>query len=160
MKEETRYQVYALVEQQFSPSAIAEKLDESPGSVLRVCREYAAAKAAGTLDKIMNVDRFVVAQVGNSLGLESETTALVAKMDAYDALRSDLQTTASQINTKLRSFIMSAEHASELSMLTETLCQLQAAFVNKQMTQVNVQNNYGGEAASTYGAFLGDAPDA
>lgn len=160
MKEETKYQVYALFEQQFSPAAIAEKLDESPGGVMRVCREYAAAKVAGTLDQIMDVDRFVVQQVGASMGLGEETKALTAKMDAYDALRADLQTTAAQINTKLRSFIMSAEHASELSMLTETLCQLQTAFVNKQMTQVNVQNNYGGEQAAAYSSFLGDAPDA
>lgn len=50
--------------------------------------------------------------------------------------------------------VLTVESVDQLTVLAEAVCKLQSAFFGKG-TQVNIQNNIGGEA---YGEFLGDAP--
>ena len=166
MSNENRYAIYALVEQKVPTDEIAEQLQLSLSTVTRMRKEYLEHKAAGTLHEIANVDRLLVETTAKAIGLNDEAKTLTKKLDAYDTLCKDLQATAHAINLRLKSLVLSADDAAELSVITDTLCALQTAFVTKSAgTQVNVQQNFGGAdngapAGANYSAFLGDKPGA
>lgn len=166
MKDDDRYAVYALIEQKIPNDEIAEQLELSLSTIIRLRKQYVEHKAAGTLHDIANVDRLLIEATAKSLDLNQEGKELTQKLDTYDVLCADLQKTASAINTRLKSLVLSADDAAELSVITDTLCALQTAFVTKAGgTQVNVQQNFGSAdngapAAANYSAFLGDKPGA
>lgn len=162
MQDEIKYKVLTLLQQpDLTARIIAEELDVSYSSVLRLDKQYQEAKMNGTLNKLINVDEAVLVTAADALGLEEDVATGLAKgLTGLDRLSTELQATALQINTRARSLIMSVEHASELSELTDMICKLNTAFVNSAQTQVNVQNNFGGEqnAPSRYSQYLSDTP--
>jgi len=137
---------------------ISEELDIAYGAVLRVEKEFNQAKLNGTLDQLVNVDDLVVKSAAGVL--EVDSVSLTKGLQGIDKLSVDLQVTAGQINTKVRSLIMSCDHLSELETAADILCALNTAFVNSNSATVNVQNNFGGEnnASSRYAGYLSDTP--
>ena len=163
MEDDKRYAIYTLIEQKQDNARIAEDLNVSLSTVIRKRAEYLEHKAAGTLHEIANVDRLLIENTAKQLGLKEEGEQLIQKLDTYDVLCTDLQKTASAINTRLKSMVLSADDAAELSVIVDALCALQMAFVTKaQGPQVNVQQNFGTQAptSAAYSAFLGDKPGA
>lgn len=161
MTEEQKYKVISLLRQpELSAKMIAEELDVSYSSVLRLDKQYQEAVLNGTVNKLINVDEAVVITAGESLGLDA--TTVVEGLNGLDKLSSEFQATATQINTRVRTLLMGIEHVDELVALTDVLCKLNSSFVNTAQTQVNVQNNFGGEenAPSRYNQYLSDTPAA
>jgi hypothetical protein len=144
------------------PREIANELEVSYPTVLRYRREFEAAKTEGTLDKLLNMDKVVLAELAETVAdtlpaeLIDEAKQTVQKLTGLEKLSTEFQSTASQINTKIRSLVMGVDSVSELEALTDSLCALQNAFFNKQ--QVNIQNNYGETSEAKYSALLSDVP--
>ena len=119
------------------------------------------AVIAGTVDSLVDSDKLLLTSVGKELHMEEEVKTLTTGLDGLENLSSELQRTALNINIRINSLVLSATDLSELSVAADTLCNLQSAFLNKNMTQVNVQNNFGGEAATPkYAQYLSDVPEA
>ena len=160
MNVELKYKVISLLQQpELSPRMISEELDITYGAVLRVEKEYNEAKLNGTLDQLIDVDDYaVMSSAAGTLCLDQ--VSLTKGLSGLDKLSQDFQVTASQINTRVRSLLMSCEHMSDVKIAAEIICSLNVAFVNSASTQVNVQNNFGGDnnAASRYAGYLSDAP--
>jgi plasmid maintenance system antidote protein VapI len=162
MHEEVKYKVITLLQQHdLTARMISEELDISYSAVLRLEKQYNEAKMNGTVNKLINIDEAVLITAADALGLESELAGELTKgLVGLERLATEFQATALQINTKARSLIMSVEHTSELVEITDMLCKLNTSFVNSNQTQVNVQNNFGGEqnAPSRYSQYLSDTP--
>lgn len=158
MDEQTKYKVYSLVHQGIAPQQIADDIGVGISTVLRHKREFTQAKENGDLDKLLNVDRMLVAQAAEDLDVIEHGEQLIKGLNGLDTLSDELQKTALQINTRVRSLVMSCEHASELESLTSIICDLQVAFLNKNQTQVNVQNNFSNDQKPKYTQFMSDAP--
>ena len=161
MEDTTKYKIISLLEQKVAPKQIADDLDVSYASVLRLKREFEEARTNNTVHELIDMDKVIINEVAESLDLPQEAVANVTKgLSGLEVLQDDLQQTATQINIRLKSLIPSVEHPSELQIYTEILCQLQTTFFNKYLTQVNVQNNFGGEnpGASHYAKYLSDMP--
>jgi hypothetical protein len=137
---------------------ISEELDITYGSVLRVEKEFNEARVNGTLETLIDVDDMVMQSAATVLDVDQVT--LTKGLKGLDKLSQDFQVTASQINTRVRSLIMSCDHLSELETAADIICSLNTAFVNSNSTAVNIQNNFGGEnnAASRYAGYLSDVP--
>lgn len=156
---ELKYKVISLLQQPtLTAHMIAEELDLSYSAVLRVEKEYNQAKLNGTLADLVDVDDMVTSSAAAVLDVDK--AELVEGLSGLERLSSDLQSTATQINSRVRSLVMSAEHMSDLETAADIICSLNTAFVNTKNTQVNVQNNFGGDnnASSRYAAYLSDVP--
>lgn len=159
MESQLKYKVLSLLQQpDLSARMISEELDITYGSVLRLEKEFNEHKLNGTLQELINVDDFVAADAADALGVDQ--VSLTKGLQGLEKLSTDFQVTASQINTRVRSLIMSCDHLSELETAADILCSLNTAFVNTNSTQVNIQNNLGGEnnASSRYSGYLSDVP--
>jgi len=162
MEDKLKYKAINLLEQGQSPKDIAELLNISYSSVLSIKRDLKEAKENGTIAKLIDADKFLIEQVGEELGLDKEVVATVTKgISGLEVLSEELQKTAMQINTRIRSLLLSVEHPSELQAYADILCNIQTSFINKNMTQVNIQNNIGSnDGAPKYSRFLSDKPGA
>ena len=163
MDDMKKYKVISMLQQDLQPKEIAADLDVSYGTVLKLRREFEEAKANNTIDQLINMDKLVLTEVEdklNNLPQAQEAVLDLAKgLNGLEQLSEEFQNTANTINTRVRSLLMSIDHMSELEIATDILCKLQTAFVNKNMTQVNVQNNFGGDSSTPkYTQFLGDKP--
>ncbi len=162
MDDKLKYKVISLLQQEMQPKDIAEDLDVSYGAVLKLRRDYEDAKLNNTMDKILNVDKLVFEEVAEKLDdlplAKEAVVELVDGIKGIEKLSINLQATADIINTRVRSLIMSVDHISELEIAADILCKLQTSFINKNMTQVNVQNNFGDTGTPKYTQFLGDKP--
>ena len=156
MTEDEKYKVIARLQNKEEPQAIAEILDLSYAGVLRFKKQYEQSLLNGTVDKLVDVDRMVLSTVGDQLGVD--TTELTKGLDGLDKLSLSLQTTAASINTKINSLMLSCDTMSELEIAADILCKLQTAFLNKNLTQVNVQNNYTDQSTPKYAQYLSDVP--
>lgn len=159
MNAELKYKVISLLQQpDLTAHMISEELDLTYGSVLRVEKEFKQAKLNGTLNELLDSDEAVLASVAANLDIDQ--ASLTKGLEGLDRLNVDLQVTASQLNTRVRSLIMSVDHLSDLKVAAEIICQLNTAFVNPNKTQVNVQNNFGEQNAqsSRYAGYLSDKP--
>jgi hypothetical protein len=154
-----KYKVISLLQQDLEPKDIADDLGVSYGGVLKLRREFEQAKLNNTVDKLINMENVLLDEISARLPDVSDAAKeLTAKVTGLEQLSLDLQSTASSINTRARAMIMSVDSAVDLEVLTDILCKLQTAFVNKNLTQVNVQNNFGENGGAKYSNFLGDAP--
>ena len=165
-RDETKmYQAISRIENGEDKRTVAEDLDIGYATVIRWYKEYKDAKLNGTLDQLLDMDKLILATAGQLL----ESGAMQEQLDegvervskganALSKLQDDFVLTASAINAQIKSRLLSIEHTSELMELTECLVELQNAFFNKNMTQVNVQNNYDSQSGSKYGTFLNDKP--
>ena len=162
MDNQQKYKVISLLQNDTAPKDIADDLDISYGAVLKLRREYDDAKRNGTIDQLVNMDNVILSEVADKLsklpGAEEALGEFTEKLKGLEHLSEEFQTTAHQINTRARSLLLSIEHVSELEVITDILCKLQTSFINKNMTQVNVQNNYPGSDTPKYNQYLGDVP--
>lgn len=166
-KDQTKYKVINDLINGEAPKDIAKEHDVAYPTVLRWKREFEQAKLNGTVDELLNLDEVVLSEVIEAVeaqspevlreGVNNATSELAKGLDGLERLQTEFQTTASYLNTRLRSLAMSTDHVSELSVCVEALCSLQSAFFNKNTTQVNIQNNYD-ESGNKYGSFLSDVP--
>ena len=149
--------------------SIAKELDVSYGKVVRYNRELKEAQDNQTLNEFIDMDdavfRDLVANAKSQAPatLEGEITESLDRLSeaktGLDILSTELQSTARQLNVRIRMFSHKVEHVSELDALADALCKLQNAFFNKQSTTVNIQNNLSSAGGQPYGAFLSDKPE-
>lgn len=166
MNAEIKYKVISLLQADVPAKDIAEDLNLSYGAVLKLRRDFEQAKMNNTIDELLGADELLLIEAGKQIQavpeyasvVQDEITKLTDKLQGLEHLSDELQQTALLINTRARSLILSIDHVSELEVITEILCKLQTSFVNKNMTQVNVQNNFGNDGAPKYTQFLGDKP--
>ena len=162
MDDKLKYKVISLLQQEQQPKDIAADLDVSYGTVLKLRRQYEEAKLTNSMDKLLNVDRLVFDEIVDKLDdlpiIEEAAGELVEGLKGIEQLSVKFQQTADTINTRVRSLIMSVDHISELEIAADILCKLQTSFINKNATQVNVQNNFGDSSTPKYTQFLGDKP--
>ncbi len=160
MEDNTKYKIISLIESGHEAKDIADDLDVSYSAVLRIRKEFKEAKLNGDVAKLVDVDKLLIQQAADQLAIPEHNVEEVTKgLSGLEVLSNDLQATASALNNKIRTLVVQAEHPSELQVYADILCNLQTSFVNKNMTQVNVQNNFGGEnQGSRYSQFLGDKP--
>ena len=161
--DERMYKAISLVEAGKDKRVVSEELDISYSTVVRWCKEYQTAKIDGTIDKLLDLDKLIIAQAGALMALPGAEETINGKVEVLtkglsglDKLQVDLQSSATAINSRIKSLVMSSESTSELSELTDCLCALQNAFFNSKGVQVNIQNNVDG--SSKYGSFLNDKP--
>ena len=138
---------------QLTPKQIAERFDIPYSKVIRIQAMYKEAVNNNTVEEFLQTERLVMDRAAELLASElpsitQEVAAAKASLDKkltiMEQLNDDLATTATIANNKLRTFISSAGTAGELSTLVDSLCILRNAFFNKNITQVNIQNNTGG----------------
>jgi len=162
MNDSQKYKVISLLQQNVEPKDIAEELDISYSAILRLRREFKEAKTNNTIDQLLDVDKVILSEVDDKLASLSDlgvnTKSLTNGVEGLETLGVQFQQTATLINTQVKSLIMSIDHMSELEIAADILCKLQTAFLNKNMTQVNVQNNFGSDGSPKYTQFLGDKP--
>lgn len=164
MDDAQKYKVISLLQQDMQPKEIAADLGEgySYGGILKLRREYEEAKLNGTIDSLLNTNKVVLAELEEKMSNLEETRASVIELakgvDGLEQLGEQFQQTANVINTHVKSLIMSIDHMSELEIAADIICKLQTAFLNKNMTQVNVQNNFGSDSSPKYTQFLSDKP--
>lgn len=165
MDEEKKYSVLARIDAGENKRDVAEDAGVSYGTVLRWYKEYEQAKQQNTLDKLLDMDKLILAtaeQVSKAPIMVEELKGgvkdLSNRVKKLETLQVDLLATATALNTQIKSRALSMESTSELLLLVESLCQLQNAFFNKNAVQVNVQNNYSGDGERKYGGLLGDKP--
>lgn len=162
--DKTYYAALARLENGESPQTIADTLGVSYASVLRWRREFAEAKDAGNLDKLIDMDSLILATAAAGIEapqvMKEEAIAnLTRSMSGLQMLQESMQTTALYLVQQIKSQASRVEHVSELVELSNGLCALNNSFFNSNKTQVNVQNNYTtpGEGGK-YGNFLSDEP--
>jgi hypothetical protein len=163
MDNNQKYKVISMLQNEHTPKEIADDLDVSYGAVLKLRREYETAKINGTIDTLLDTNKLVLTEVAEQLSdlptTEDAVIELTKGLNGLERLSEEFQATALTINTRTRSLLLSIEHISELEVATDILCKLQNAFLNKNSTQVNIQNNLGGDSATPkYSQFLGDKP--
>lgn len=157
MEDKLKYKVISQLEAGTPPRDISEDLGVSYSSVLRLKTEFESAKINGTVAKLVDVDRLLIEQAGELLP-NADVEKVTKGLDGLETLSCELQKTALALNNQVKSMLLSAEHPSELQVYTDIICQLQTSFINKNMTQVNVQNNFGDSGTPKYTRFLSDKP--
>ena len=163
MNDTQKYKAISQLQQDLAPRQIADDLDISYGGVLKLKREFEEAKLNGTIDELLDANKLVLTETAERLSDLASTEKAVEEitkgLSGLEQLSTELQSTASVIITRVRSQIMSIDHMSELEGAADIICKLQTAFLNKNMTQVNVQNNFSDEGNTPkYNQFLSDKP--
>lgn len=139
--------------EQLTPKEIAERMDIPYSKVIRIQAQYKEAVNNNTVAEFLQTERLVMDRAAELLASELPTitqevaaakAGLDKKLTIMEQLNDDLAMTANLANVKIRTFISGAETAGELSTLVDSLCTLRNAFFNKNITQVNIQNNTGG----------------
>lgn len=165
-----KYRLIALVEQGMQTRDIAAELGMSVSKAASLINQYNKAKRDNVIERFIDVSDAVVGELLDSISEDAPavlqdkvdyvTSELAQAKDGMQLLQEGFRTTANQINLRIRQMAMTADHVDQLKVLSDSLCSLQAAFFNKQVTQVNVQNNIGGPggAGQNYGEFLSDKP--
>lgn len=169
LSDDEKYNILADLSCGITPAEIATKRDVSYATVLRYKTEFEKAKANGKLDTILDLSKVAREQLANQVlaqtpedmrdAVEAEMGALLKSIDMADVLKVNMQAAANKLTDRVVTLINKCESGSELHVLADTLCMLQTAFFNKNMTQVNVQNNFGqGSEPAKYSEFLSDKP--
>lgn len=164
---ETKYQVVSSLVNGLEPRSIALELDVPYTKVLRIKREYEQAIANDALASFIDMDKVVMDQLLEGAAAQAPVELKDAVKDAVtqikgaktilDALNDDMVITAKQLTTRIKSMSATIEHVSELEGLVSALTSLNDSFFKDSRTQVNIQNNMGGESpAAAYGEFLSD----
>lgn len=160
MNDTQKYKVMSLLQQNIPPKDIAEDIDVSYGAVLKLKRQFEEARVNGTIDKLLSAKDLVLdiaEEVLSVVPTKEAAVELTKGLNGIEHLSEQFQKTAIILDTKIRQMLISVTELHELQTAAEILCKLQTAFINKQMTQVNVQNNYG-DNTPKYNQFLGDKP--
>lgn len=161
ISDQDKYNAMQMLANGKSATEIAKELDLSTSIVYRFKRELDEAKENGGIDTLIDLDRVVLGEVIESVKENHPTLAesaeqLSSGVLSAQRLSEEMHATARHLTTRVKFMAASADTSSELLILSEVLCNLQNAFFNNKTTQVNVQNNYGGQ--SGYSEFLSDEP--
>ena len=156
MDERTKYKIYSLVHLGVQPQQISDDLGVGISTVMRMSREFLAAVDAQDLGSLLDVDKLLIAQTAKSLGKDGKE--LIKGLDGLNILSDELQKTALNINMSVNRLVASAKSADDLGVFTSIICDLQVAFLNKNQTQVNVQNNFTEDNKPKYTQYMGDKP--
>lgn len=169
-KDELKFQIVSKLATGSDPREIATELDTPYTKVLRIRKEFEAAKAANDLDTFIDMDAVLVKQLlaeatANMPAGLAESAAVAAGeitkvKSKLDGLSDDMILTAVSLTNHIKIQANNIDHVSELEALTSALCNLQNAFFNSNKTQVNIQQNYGDASspANSYGSLLSDKP--
>ena len=160
--DDVQYAAVSRVDAGETPSSVADDLKIGKGTIVRWYAEYKDARLAGTLDKLYDSEKLLLAAAGQltSQGgadadwIKKKASEMNAGLKGLAKLDEDTQLSALAINQKIKSLIMSSESPSELADLTDCLCALRTAFFAKG-TQVNIQNVAGG-SESKYRTLIRD----
>jgi len=161
MDDNQKYKAISLLEQELAPKDIADDLDLSYSAVLKLKKDFEQAKLNNTVDQLVNMDNVLLAEIAEHSPIVEQNLDRVTKgLDGLEILNTELQKTALQIVKRVNSLLMSSDMPSEIETYADIVCNMQTTFFNKNMTQVNVQNNFGSEntSASRYSQYLGDKP--
>lgn len=148
---------------------IAAKFDISLTKVTRIKNKYETAVRNNTVDQLLALDQVLINTTTDKLKTElsafSENLDEIAeaaknKGGQLATLDESLITTANIANNKLRIMISSADTAGELLILIEGLTELRNSFFNKNVTQVNIQNNNGVTPGYDFGSDMPGVVDA
>lgn len=148
---------------------IAAKFDISLAKVTRIKNKYETAVRNNTVDQLLALDQVLINTTTDKLKTElsafSENLDEIAeaaknKGGQLATLDESLITTANIANNKLRIMISSADTAGELLILIEGLTELRNSFFNKNVTQVNIQNNNGVTPGYDFGSDMPGVVDA
>lgn len=151
------------------PPEIAAKFDISLTKVTRIKNKYETAVRNNTVDQLLALDQVLINSATDKLKTELSTfsenldeiaEAAKNKGGQLATLDESLITTANIANNKLRIMISSADTAGELLILIEGLTELRNSFFNKNVTQVNIQNNNGVTPGYDFGSDLPGVMDA
>lgn len=163
-----RYQIIASLEAGETPEEIAGRLNLAKAKVLRIKIAYDKAIIEGTLESLVDVNELVLLnalqesreQVPTmSSAIDEVGNQMSEGIDRLRRLDDQLIATATFANTRIRSLMATANTAAELETGVASLCKLREAFFNKNLTQVNIQNNLSNSGAAAYGDFLSDKPN-
>lgn len=167
LKDETKYAIFADLASSIQPSEIAEVRKVPYATVLRLKREFDTARENNKLAELLDFNDIALKQLAaqtlanTPAELQDEvaqglSTAL-EKLDLAKTLQSNLQSSANVLTERVNILARQVQTPGDLLILAEVLSLLQNAFFNKNLTQVNVQNNFGQQAANgTYSEFLSD----
>lgn len=168
LPEKTKYRIIGRLVNQESPKDIAAAEDVAYATVLRFKRTVDEAAANGKLSELLDIDQVMLDEILDAVvkdapaPLKEEVGAIAAVVSngksLSEQLSNELIISAKFINSRIRTMSSSAATPGELTVLVEALCCLQNAFFNKNLTQVNVQNNYGAENGQPYNSFMSDKP--
>lgn len=148
---------------------IAAMFDISLAKVTRIKNKYETAVRNNTVDKLLALDQVLIDTTTERLktelssfsdNLDEIATEAKAKSSQLAILDESLITTANIANNKLRVMISGADTAGELLILIEGLTELRNSFFNKNVTQVNIQNNNGVTPGYDFGSDLPGVMDA
>lgn len=162
------YQIIASLEAGEAPDDISARLNVAKVKVLRTKSRYDKAILDGTLDKLVDMDRLVLVNAANATkdqmpSLGDAVHAVASEMsDGLDRLRKlddSLIATALYANTRIRTALATADYTNDIETLVASLCRLRESFFNKNVTQVNIQNNLSNSGQAAYGEWLSDKPN-
>jgi len=159
--EEEKYKALSLLNDGKEPRNVATELKIPVTTIIRWNKELKEEIANGGISKIIDLDQVLIGEVLTKIVdeepiLTDAANELTASLSSLERLSEELHTTAMVINSRTKSMVHRAETAAELIMLAEVVCEIQKSFFNTNSTNINIQNNNGGE--SRYNAFLGDKP--
>ena len=104
MDDQTKYEIISRVQRDMDAKAIAEELDVPYASVLRVRTQYKDAVTSGTVDRLVDIDKLMIAELAEKYPVD-EVNKLVKSVDGLETLNTELQASATQINQKVKSMI-------------------------------------------------------
>lgn len=156
-------QILAKLANEITPEDIAKELNVGLSSVLRVKVEFDDAVRSGTINKLLDMDDLALSEISSQLVTTKEigeaVQGVVEDIKPLQRLQTDLIDTATVLNNRLRVKITTLDTIEEMRTASVILADLQKSFFNDAQTQINIQNNYGGESNGTaYGEFLNDKP--
>lgn len=164
--EQSQLLIIASLEAGESTDEIAARLELPISKVLRVKNQYDKAIMDGTLDQLVDVNELVLAQAGQlakdkvptlSDSIDTVTKEASEGLDRLRKLDDQLIATAVYATNRIRMTIATAQTHVEIADMVASLCRLRESFFNKNVTQVNIQNNLSNSQA--YGDWLNDKPN-
>lgn len=148
---------------------IAAMFDITLAKVTRIKNKYETAVRNNTVDQLLALDQVLISTTTEKLktelssfseNLDELADAVKNKSNQLAILDESLITTANIANNKLRVMIAGADTAGELLVLIEGLTELRNSFFNKNVTQVNIQNNNGVSASYDFSSDMPGVVDA
>jgi len=126
-----------------SAREIATELDIPYPKVLKLKREFEQAQLDGTIAKATEVDEVELVTLADELKeqLPMSGELIEQGLEGYQTLDLKMQQAAGGLVDRITD--MANRHGlevAEFKMLTESLCRIQEAFFNKNVTNVNVLN--------------------
>ena len=136
--------------------------------LLKWRKELKEHKENGTIMDVVNADEVVVHAVAEQVKqdlidldpdskdiIEADINEVVKSIDNLSVLSTRLQTSAMQLANQISQISVLCTDPKEMSFLAKALCDMQEAFFNKPVTNINVQtNNYSGEGVSKFKSLM------